>query len=125
MSRTAAHVHPPLPHRQSFFQEFTIVSSQIGDLRPLSHCAFSPEGSVLAVASWSGLVKLWSMPACDELMAFRGHTDRVSGIAWHPQALRGQTETALQLASCGIDGYIHLYNRTQFVTGTGGKRNDR
>lgn len=48
-------------------------------------------------------------------MAFRGHTDRVSGVAWHPRALKGQGSTELQLASGGADGNIHLYGRASCV----------
>ena len=35
-----------------FFQSTTIESSQIGDSRPLSYCSFSPNGKMLATASW-------------------------------------------------------------------------
>merc|ERR1719253_1039167 len=41
--------------------------SQVGDNRPLSHCAFSPDAktSYLATASWSGNVKLWTVPSAE------------------------------------------------------------
>ena len=43
------------------------VLFEVGDVRPLSHCAFSPDPktSYLATASWSGLVKLWTVPSAE------------------------------------------------------------
>ncbi|KAK2567142.1 U4/U6 small nuclear ribonucleoprotein Prp4 [Acropora cervicornis] len=46
--------------------------SQIGDDRPLSFCQFSPDSSMLATASWSGLCKLWSIPDCEPIAVLRG-----------------------------------------------------
>lgn len=62
--------------------------SQVGDVRPLSHCAFSPDPntSYLATASWSGLVKLWKVPSAEVAVTMRGHDDRCQCVAWHPQA---------------------------------------
>ena len=34
------------------FQSLSIEASQIGDERPISYCQFSPNGRVLATASW-------------------------------------------------------------------------
>ena len=39
-------------------KQFTNVSSQIGDERPISACKFSPSGNHLATASWSGDAKV-------------------------------------------------------------------
>ena len=41
----------------------TMQCSEIGDDRPLSGCAFSPDVSLLATCSWSGQGKLWTVPA--------------------------------------------------------------
>lgn len=37
---------------QKRIQALSIYSSQIGDVRPISYCQFSPNSKVLATASW-------------------------------------------------------------------------
>lgn len=44
-----------------------VQASQIVDTRPVSFCQFSPDSSMLATASWSGVCKLWSVPDCKEV----------------------------------------------------------
>ncbi|KAK9845589.1 hypothetical protein WJX84_004246 [Apatococcus fuscideae] len=51
-------------------------SSEFADERPISACRFSPDGSLLASTSWSGHLKLWSMPACQHQQTIRAHQDR-------------------------------------------------
>lgn len=57
-------------------QRFSNAASQIGDDRPLSYCAFSPDSSILATASWSGQSKLWSVPSCDLKTTLKGNLPR-------------------------------------------------
>lgn len=57
--------------------------SEMGDERPLAAAAFSPDGSVLATAAWSGLLKLWALPNCTKLLTIRAHSDRVTGAPAH------------------------------------------
>ena len=85
----------------SYLRTFETHSLQIGDERPMGFCCFSPDSSVLATASWSGLVKLWSVSDSALVVSLSGHKDRVSGIAFHPQG-------AL-LASSGVDGSVNLW----------------
>lgn len=92
---------------------YTIFSSQLADDRPLSHCAFSPNSKILATASWSGLIKLFGIPNCEHLYTFRGHRDRVSGIAWHPSS--HISSTSVSLASGDVQGNIHLYSTSSDV----------
>ena len=46
-----------------------------------------------------------------ELHQYRGHTDRVSGLAWHPKALQSEASTSLTLASCGVEGDVLFWSR--------------
>lgn len=47
----------------------------------------------------------------------RGHTDRIGGVAWHPQATLTQSEDAVNLVSGGGDLNIHLWslNRSAYL----------
>lgn len=62
------------------------------DERPLSALALSqphtPGGAVtLAVGGWGGCVRLISLPDCKAARPpFRAHTERIGGIAFHPEA---------------------------------------
>jgi U4/U6 small nuclear ribonucleoprotein PRP4 len=88
---------------------------QFGDDRPLSFCSFSPNSKLLATGSWSGLIKLWSVPGSEALASFRGHRDRVSGLDFHPMATRGQEKAALNMVSGASDGSVHLWSFEKFV----------
>eukprot|EP01137_Pigoraptor_chileana_P021498 Opistho-2@85315 len=86
-------------------------ASQIGDDRPLSHCAFSPDGHLLATASWSGLCKLWSVPDCRPVRTLRGHNERVGAIVFHPQAGTTQhSASLLNMLSCAADGTVCMWD---------------
>ncbi|XP_064616387.1 U4/U6 small nuclear ribonucleoprotein Prp4-like [Liolophura sinensis] len=91
-------------------RSLTIECSQIGDNRPLSFCQFSPNCKMLAVGSWSGLCKLWSVPNCDHIRTLRGHNCNVGAIVFHPQATLTLDDSACCLASCGQDGTVKLWN---------------
>lgn len=84
--------------------------SQIGDSRPLSFCSFSPNSKILAVASWSGLCKLWSIPDCQLVRQLRGHNCNVGAIVFHPLATLDMDDNACCMASCGQDGAVKLWN---------------
>ena len=62
------------------------VASQAGDERPMSSCALSADGAVLATSSWGGAVKVWHARSLAHAATLRGHTDRVVSVAWHPAA---------------------------------------
>ncbi|KAJ9077544.1 hypothetical protein DSO57_1015736 [Entomophthora muscae] len=107
----------PIAHgkalRQDLFKylkTYGNYSSQVGDDRPLTQCRFSPDSKLLATGSWSGSVKLWSVPSCKHEITLRGHTDRVSGVAFHPEATVGQSASALNMASGGADNMIYLWS---------------
>lgn len=59
--------------------QVTNQSSEIADDRPSAACEFAPGGATLATGAWSGLVKLWSVPACQKKLTIKAHEDRVTG----------------------------------------------
>ena len=54
-------------------------SSEFGDERPIWACQFSPSGTELATAAWSGLVKVWAVPACQKTRTIKAHDNRITG----------------------------------------------
>ncbi|KAJ3138721.1 U4/U6 small nuclear ribonucleoprotein Prp4 [Geranomyces variabilis] len=107
----------PYPQRKKLRHEFytnikgvETRSLQYGDERPLSCCVFTPNSRAIATASWGGLIKLWSVPDCKPLHSFKGHTDRVSGLAFHPHSTLSQSPSALNMVSGAADGSVHLWN---------------
>ncbi|KAI0050960.1 U4/U6 snRNP-specific spliceosomal protein [Auriscalpium vulgare] len=89
---------------------FQNLGSQIGDERPISLVRFAPNNEILATASWSGSVKLWNVPSCTPIKMLRGHSDRVGGVAWHPQATLSQSPDAVNLVSGAGDTFVHLWS---------------
>ncbi|KAF7982546.1 hypothetical protein HWV62_7706 [Athelia sp. TMB] len=89
---------------------YSNLGSQIGDERPISQVRFSPNSEILATGSWSGTVKLWNVPACTPIRSLRGHSDRVGGVAWHPQATLSQGADLVNLASGAGDNNVHLWS---------------
>uniref|UniRef100_K3WUN3 Pre-mRNA processing factor 4 (PRP4)-like domain-containing protein n=1 Tax=Globisporangium ultimum (strain ATCC 200006 / CBS 805.95 / DAOM BR144) TaxID=431595 RepID=K3WUN3_GLOUD len=65
-------------------QKMINVASQNGDVRPIASIQYSSDGAHVATGSWSGLVKVWDAASAAETKVFRGHEDRVTGVAWHP-----------------------------------------
>lgn len=93
-----------------WLHQLTICSSQVGDVRPVSHCAFSPDSNVLATGSWSGLCKVWSVPDCELKQTLKGHDCNVGAIVFHPKATLSQDEASCNMASCAADGSVKLWN---------------
>ena len=117
LEKQREHAKIPASQRMAVMQEthkklreFTNYCSQVGDNRPLSHCSFSPNSSLLATSSWSGLCKLWSVPNCELIRTFRGHSINAGAIVFHPHSTVGQDEKALNLASCAADGAVKLWS---------------
>ena len=91
-------------------QKIANLGSQIGDERPISQVRFAPNNDILATGSWSGTVKLWNVPACTPIRSLRGHSDRVGGVAWHPQATLSQSPSLVNLVSGGGEGSVNLWS---------------
>ena len=90
-----------------------INQSQLGDDRPLAAVQVSPCGEYIATGSWMNTLKVWDLKGgnLEELATCRGHTERVSGLAWMPQGQGengggggGGGSSSLKLASCSVDG---------------------
>ncbi|VDL90403.1 unnamed protein product [Schistocephalus solidus] len=101
----------PEPQRKAKLQEYIkilpMVGSQVGDTRPLTCCKFSPDGSLLATSSMSGLCRLWSLPDCQLKQNLRGHTAGACSIAWHPRAC---LQADQQIALASSDGSVKLWS---------------
>lgn len=91
-------------------KKFANLGSQIGDDRPISQVRFAPNNEILATGSWSGTVKLWNVPACTPIRSLRGHSDRVGGVAWHPQATLSRNPDLVNLVSGGGEGNVNLWS---------------
>ncbi|RHY86269.1 hypothetical protein DYB37_003155 [Aphanomyces astaci] len=93
-------------------QHIAVNASQLADVRPLSAVRFSPDASMLATGSWSSSVKLWDSKTCTLMHTFHGHTDRITGIAWHPTATSAaSTSSSLLVGSASADGTAKLWNQ--------------
>lgn len=64
--------------------QISMSCSQIGDDRPLSGCAFSPDATLLATSGWSGVTKIWNVQDMERVATLRGHTERVTSVAFSP-----------------------------------------
>ncbi|GMP86624.1 hypothetical protein CsSME_00039332 [Camellia sinensis var. sinensis] len=58
--------------------------SEIGDDRPLSGCSFSHDGKMLATCASSGVAKIWRMPQVRKVCTLKGHTERLTDVAFSP-----------------------------------------
>lgn len=94
---------------QKRIQSLTLECSQVGDTRPISHCAFNHDSSLLMTASWTGMCKVWSVPDCKLLQTLRGHYAYTSGVAFRPGVSRDE-DNIVAMASSGVDGVVKLWS---------------
>lgn len=40
------------------------------------------------LSSWSGNTRIWEIPAVKRAAVLKGHIERVTGVAFHPEACR-------------------------------------
>ena len=95
---------------------FELFGTQIAGDRPVSLVRFSPNGESIGAGNWSGGLRILSIPNLNEEKTLRGHTDRVGGISWYPNAtLPGSTVSpeAVNLGTGGGEGNIQLWNLVQ------------
>ncbi|TPX50748.1 hypothetical protein SeMB42_g01236 [Synchytrium endobioticum] len=116
VAQQLAELDIPMPQRKMIRHEwythlksYTTLSSQFGDDRPTSTCTFAPDSKSLATASFSGLLKLWDVPSCKALMTYRGHTERVGTIAFHPDMKTNLESDHVAFASGASDGSLNLF----------------
>lgn len=108
-----------IQHRRGIkekFQKFEMFGSQVTSERPVGICRFAPSGQTIAAGNWGGGIKLLKVPTLEENITLRGHTDRVGGISWAPGATlpsSNVSNSALNLASGGAEGNVHLWSLEQ------------
>lgn len=93
-------------------QGFELYGSQIAGDRPVSICRFAPDGETVAAGNWAGGIKLLSVPNLEEKANFKGHTDRVGGLAWFPGATlptSNVSPSSVNLISGGGEGNVNLW----------------
>jgi WD40 repeat protein len=55
-----------------------------GHSNEIESVSFSPDGTMLASASWDLTIKLWEVGSGREMRALTGHTQWVQGVAFAP-----------------------------------------
>jgi WD40 repeat protein len=70
--------------------------------------AFSPDGTLLAMALWDGNVQLWGMKESRVLSSVRANARGLQSIAFSPDGRL--------LATGGNDGYAHTWDVQQALT---------
>ncbi|KAI8140523.1 WD40-repeat-containing domain protein [Fennellomyces sp. T-0311] len=117
LERQNAEVDIPLPQLKASRKElhtklkgYTNWASELTDERPVAQCAFTPNSQMLVTGAWSGGLRLWSVPQTESLLTFRGHTDRIGGIAFHPESTISLDKSVMNFATGGADSLIHLWS---------------
>ncbi|KAH6619250.1 WD40-repeat-containing domain protein [Chaetomium sp. MPI-SDFR-AT-0129] len=97
-------------------QTFELQGSQTAGDRHVSMTRISPNGKMVATGNWGGQVKLIDIPTLEPKRTLRGHTNKISGLAWMPGATLPESnvsEESVNLASGGAEGQIHLWSLSQ------------
>lgn len=87
-------------------------ASEVGDVRPVVSCAFSPDDNFIASASWSGRAKVWNVENMVERHSFQAHDDRLTCVVWHPRAERTIDENVVHLATASVDCTARLWTKS-------------
>ncbi|CAK7263163.1 hypothetical protein SEPCBS119000_000342 [Sporothrix epigloea] len=91
------------------------ASLPIGD-RNISMTRIAPSGTLAAVGNFGGSLGLYRLPDLDHARTLRGHTGKISGLAWFPGATlpeSGVSADTVNLASGGAEGLVHLWSLNQ------------
>lgn len=99
--------------REFLEKEISVLSSQVGDVRPLTACRFSGDHELLATAAFSGTLKIWdtSTGTLKETLT-DAHPTRVHGLAWRPGWTSHDKPGLGALASCDAAGSILLWSQS-------------
>ena len=62
-----------------------LYGSQFADERPLTSVRFSPDGALIASCSLGTAVKVWTGDNLELKAELKGHEERVTSLAWHPE----------------------------------------
>jgi len=67
--------------------KISLAGSQIGDDRPLTSVRYSKSSNIFASVSLNTNIKIWDIENnLANKYTLRGHEERVTSVAWHPQA---------------------------------------
>jgi WD40 repeat protein/tRNA A-37 threonylcarbamoyl transferase component Bud32 len=83
-------------------------SAQVIPARNTRCCAFSPDGQWLATTNGTNKILLWDVRKAEQVRAFDLSTSEISFLAFRP----GLRPGLCQLASCGTDGWVKLWDAT-------------
>ncbi|EEB05516.1 U4/U6 X U5 tri-snRNP complex subunit Prp4 family protein [Schizosaccharomyces japonicus yFS275] len=87
------------------------VASQVVGERPTSVVRLTGDAKMFASGNWSGQVKIWDTTSMSEQRLYRGHTDRVSGVDWHPAVSSWDSNSErVCLASGAADNLVCLWS---------------
>jgi len=116
-------VQTPLRYHVKFRKElkermagFVLQGSQPTGERNVGITRFSPNSELIATGNFGGTVALYGVPNLENVKNFRGHTGKISGLSWYPGATlpeAGVSPDAVNLASGGADGQVHLWSLKQ------------
>lgn len=70
---------------------------------------------MVAVASWSGLCKLWSVPDCKLIRTLAAHTVNASSIIFHPESTKSLDPKCVNMVSTAFDGSVKLWNMKELT----------
>ncbi|KAK9379566.1 WD40-repeat-containing domain protein [Kockiozyma suomiensis] len=95
-----------------YLKQYALFGTQFVADRAVSVVRFSPDSQIIAAGSWTGSIRLITVPSMEDhpVSTLRGHTDKVGGIAWHPQATTQQSSSSVNLVSGGGDGTVKLWS---------------
>ncbi|KAK9461850.1 WD40-repeat-containing domain protein [Lipomyces oligophaga] len=98
-----------------YLKRFLLLGTQFTSTRAVSAVRISPNSQIIASGSWTGSIKLLSVPSMKDFNAItlKGHSDKIGGLAWHPLATMSQSPESLNLVSGGGDSTIKLWSLTQ------------
>lgn len=96
-------------------KDIILNSSQFGDERPLSCVRYAPGGAIAATGSLSCGVKLWDVKEMTCIGHLRGHEERITSVAWHPDAVltasgsSHDSKSGTLIAASSADGSCSLW----------------
>lgn len=101
------------------YRNMDLMSSQVGDSRPISGVSFAADGQTVATCSWSGAVKLWKVPDCDEVKTIHGHRERLSDVQFSPNFSSASLGDASQsdtvcIATSSADSTVKMWSSGTF-----------